>query len=361
MKRSSLKWLTLGFLLIYIPAHAEGVLEAIKSKLSAEPPYTVVDTRYEVGYTVGIPSLHWVDNTQLLFTGGTKDEARGKLHLWNDKTKSVQRYAEAESACFSNGFIRYQVRMDQVARKRIVREGPFGSEKEIEEPLLSKEELRKMPRVHSNFTCKVHLRSELAPPAPNTRNVAVLRDGDGYLDLGPWDIDTKERKTFPRNLTLYQGKTGKAIQLPMTWEEDIASYDVFYSEYRSAYIVHPKKPRGAPLELNIQWPKDQPLIVYLLWPNGQTETVSIPYWPTEYLSRPQPVKSGWIFGGGNFYKASGLYLFDGKTVSEIDTGQVWGTAVSPDGCKAAVAIQNKHLEGGAPINLKIFNFCKGGK
>jgi len=44
-------------------------------------------------------------------------------------------------------------------------------------------------------------------------------------------------------------------------------------------------------------------------------------------------------------------------VSKIDTGPVMNIGVAPDGCKVAVAIQNRHLEMGTPINLKVVELC----
>jgi hypothetical protein len=74
------------------------------------------------------------------------------------------------------------------------------------------------------------------------------------------------------------------------------------------------------------------------------------------------VKVGWLYGGGNFYKASGLYLFDGKVASKLDTGLIYAgdIAVAPDGCKAAVKIDNHHLQMGGEVSLKVFDFCAGG-
>jgi hypothetical protein len=344
-----------------------GVLSAVFLFASAMPCYAsgpaVSDTGYSIGQTVGNRSMHWVDNSRLLFSGNKTGELGPRLYLWDDAVKSVRLYSNAQGACFSKDAVRYQTRVNTAAGTYVVKEGPFGSEKEIEKPLPSKEELStqgQMARVHSEFTCKVHLRDELVPPASRDHAVVVLREGDGYIDLGPSGGKDyyKERKAFPRNLMLYQARTGKAIPLPMTWEEDIASYDISYSAYRDAYVLRPKKHRGAPVDLNTSWPKNQSLITYLLFSNGRTESVSIPYWPSEYLVNPTPVKSGWIFGGGNFYKRAGLYLYDGKAVSKLDTGLVDEIAVSPDGCKAAVAIQNKHLDMGTPTNLRIFDFCK---
>jgi hypothetical protein len=338
---------------------------------AAEKP-TVSDTGYEI-IPVQTPSLYWVDDNRLLFAGikradmdaaiAAKDVGRvarlKKLYLWDEITRSTRLYADAQGACFSNGFIHYTVRVDKAAGRAVVREGPFGSEKEIEKPLPSAEELStqgQMARVYSNFTCKTHLRHELVPPAERNHYIAVLREGDGYLHLGP-EHGGKERRSSPRNLTLYRDKTGEAIKLPMTWEEEIARYEVAYSEYRRAYVLRPQMPRGSPLGRITAWPKGQPLVVYLLWMAGRVESASIPYFHTPGLGDPRPTKAGWIFGGGYFDEV-GLYLFDGKTMSKLDTGAEREIAVSPNGCRAAVGIENRFLEKGySPINLKVFRFC----
>jgi hypothetical protein len=248
------------------------------------------------------------------------------------------------------------MRVDKAAGKEVVREGALGSEKELERPLSPPE------AVQSNVTCKVHFRSQLTPPAPRSRKVVVLREGDGYLDIGPSESSRnyfEERRTLPRNLTLYQSETGRAISLPMTWEEEIAGYEIAYSEYRRAYVLRPRMPRGSPLGHVTPWPKGQPLIVYLLWADGRVESNSVPYFFTPGLGDPRPTKAGWLFGGG-YFREVGLYLFDGKSMSKLDTGAEREIAVSPDGCKAAVAIENRFLEKGySPTNLKVFRLCAG--
>ena len=325
-----------------------------------------------------MPSLYWVDDNRLLFAGikradmeraiAAKEVDRvtrlKKLYVWDDVTKSVRLYANAQGACFTNGVIRYSLRVDKTAGKAIVREGPFGSEKEIETSLPSAEELStqgRMARTHSKFTCRTHLRSDLVPPARPFRKVVILREGDGYLDLGPGGGKNyfEQRRAFPRNLTLYQSTNGSAITLPMTWEESFSQFAITYSDYRGAYVLLPQMPRGSQLGVVRPWPKDRPLIVYLLWADGRTQTVTVPYWPAEYLEHPQPTKAGWIFGGGKSPKTGGLYLFDGASVVKIQSGFVREITVTPDGCRAAVGINNQPYDMGTPISLEIFDMCVG--
>jgi len=309
------------------------------------------DTGYEIIPLITTPSVYWLDNNKLLFSGmragrGPRKDLR-KISVWNAQTNSFQIYADASSVCFSDGFISYRVHVDKAAGTETVREGPLGSEIEFVRPLAPRGAIR------SNLTCRTHNRSDLSPPPSLRRLIVILRPGDGYLDLGPSDIN--EKRTPLRNLVLH-GRDQLPLPLPMTWDEDFLTSGVVYSAYRKAYVLKPRAPRGA-LDMRGPWPKAQPLTVYLMWADGRTETVLIPYLPAEFLSNPRPIKGGWIFGGGNFYKSSGLYVFSDTGVSKIDAGLVKEIAVTPDGCRAAVAIQNDHLDAGTPTRLKIFDFC----
>ena len=348
---------------------------AVALTASAAAQTKVYDTGYEIIHQILSPSLYWIDNDRLLFAGirsadmnaalaakeTDREKRLKKLYVWHASTELVTFYADSRSVCVANGIVRYTVRVDKTAGKVVIREGPFGAEKEVERPLPSNEELSsqgQMARVRSNLSCRTHLRSELRPPVASDRNVAVLRDGATYLDLGPnFGADWAVRRTLPRNLALYRADTGKAFQLPMTWEEDFSPSEVTYSAYRAAYVLRPRKPRYAPDEKRRRWSREFPPVVYLLWADGRTETVSIPYFPSEYATHPQPIKGGWVFGGGNFYRAAGLYLLGGGSVSKIGVGLVKEIAVSRDGCKAAVGIQTNHLEMGTPIDLRVFDFC----
>ena len=339
----------------------------------------VSDTGFEIIPTIVTPSVYWVDDNRLLFAGiktadmqkaiTAKEENRverlKKLYFWDDATKSVRLYADAQSACFSDGVIHYQVRVDKAAGKVVVKEGPFGSEKEIEKTLPSKDELtwqEENKRVRSNFTCRTHLRNELSPPAPQGRRIIVLREGDGYLDAGPQgtiELIGEIRANGPGNIRLFHPGRSAPIDLPITLEQGLGV--PIYSRYLSAYVTLPR-PKGSDPGHVTEWPRGLPFTVISFKATGETSEVIIPYDQLVNITWAQPTRMGWIFGGGNFYKSSGLYVFDGKKVSKIDVGLVREIAVAPDGCRTAVGIENKHLERGySPVNLKVFDFCVVGR
>jgi hypothetical protein len=317
----------------------------------------VYDTGYEISRLVTSPSLHWIDNNRLLFAGiKTVDmdgRSRRRSRIGRSASRSstcgMARRTRSSSTPMHAGSASRTVSfatpcaVDSAARQIVVREGPFGEEKEMAIPRPSKEELSiQGQRVHSNFTCKSHVRSELVPPAPRFRKIVVLREGDGYLDMGPGGGNDyfEERRAYPRNLTLYVGATGRAVSLPMTWEEEISPLEVAYSTYRGAYVLRPQMPRGSPLGRIRAWPKDQPLVVYLLWADGRTEAISIPYSPVEFVEHPRPLRAGWIFGGGKQRRTGGLYVLGKNTLTTVEAGLVSEISVSRDGCKAAVGINN---------------------
>ena len=332
----------------------------------------IYDTGYEIFHKIVLPSIYWIDNERLLFEGiktsdgiaavASRDRERirrlTKIYLWEKKTASIRTYAEGSSLCVANGVVHYTVGVNKATGQRIERVGPIGRETESESPIPAGKYAGEL--VHGHLLCKLNRRDALVPPPQRDRDIVVLRDGIHYLDLGPnIGADLALRRSNPKNLVLYLGSKEKVVKLPLTWDESFSPFDVAYSDLLGAYILRPRAPRGAPIGLSQPWPKNESLVVYTLLPDGRVDTTYIPYAPTEYLTNPRPVRAGWIFGGGDFYRAAGLYLFDGTSVNKTDTGLVKEIAVSPDGCTAAAAIQSKHLKMGTPTNLRIFALCDG--
>jgi hypothetical protein len=345
--RILVRFLCVGFL---AQAHAFGAATA-----------TATATGYEVSSSS--PSIAWIDDNQLLFAGqksGSDPKRRsfepGKIYLWNDATKTARVYAEDaiyHSFCFSQGRVSYIISRNEAAQRVVYREGVLGTEKQIERPSRSESEF------YSKFSCGMRKYEEFVPPLPKTHLNLVLREGDGYLTLRPHG--PKEERTHPRNITLYPGKSEKPVTLSITWDESIGGWGTTYSEYRRAYVLPPQDLVPYTYKVNRgNWPPEEPRVVYLLETNGRVERISIP--ATDIFRIPRPTKAGWIYGGGPIKtpSASGLYLYDGKRATKVETGGINEIVVSANGCKAAVAINNRPLEMGTPVYLKIFNFCTEG-
>src|SRR5512135_815838 len=353
------------------------ITSAIACQVIAAKP-VVYDTGYEIIHRTLTPSLYWIDNDRLLFEGANtsdmneavavKDPHRverlKKLYVWDAKSQSVRFYAEGSRLCVSKGTLHYTVRTDKSAGIRVKKIGPLGSEKEITEPLPTKEELSprgQMARVHEGITCKTHLRSELSPPAPQRRRIIVLREGDGYLDAGPngtLELIDEIRATGPGHIKLFQPGNPTPIELPITLEQGPGR--PAYSEYLGAYFTLPNA-KGSNPGLATDWPKGVPFTIYVLSPTGRTSEFDIPYDGLVNIFAVEPTKRGWLFGGGNIYRSLGLYLFDRGELRKLDIGSVSEIAVSQDGCLAGVGIQYVHRDKRIPRVLRIFNICEGGR
>jgi len=337
----------------------------------------IYDTGYEIIHKTLTPSIYWIDNERLIFEGiNSADRSTAvanrepnqvkrlkKLYVWDANSKSVRFYAEGSELCVSNGTLHYTVRTDKTAGIRVVKAGPLGHEQQTSVPLPTKEELSwraQSERVRGDFTCKTHLRADLSPPAPKGRRIIVLRDGDGYLDAGPdgtLELVQEIRKKGPGPIKLFRPGNRNPIDLPITLEQGPGR--PIYSEYLGAYVTLPR-PKGSNPGHVTDWPKGLPFTAWSFNAAGQTSRVEIPYNHLVNIIWVQPTSRGWLFGGGNIYRSLGLYLFHGGALSKLDDGSVSEIAVTPNGCVAAVAIQNRHLDMGTPTNLRIFDLCKGG-
>ena len=334
--------------------------------------HKVYSTGYEISQTGLWPSLYWIDNDRLLFAGietadmeaaiVRKDEERRhlkKLYLWDARTKSVKHYADATEVCVADGVVHYRVRVDWEAGKIVERVGPLGSEKEIERPSGSKEELSRTAQikwVRSQHTCKTHVLSELVPPPAKGHRILVLREGDGYLDVGP--LAPKERlDQRGKPVLLFRPGRQSAVELPMKIEQ--GSGNPHYSPYLGAYVSRPR-PKGSDPGHITSWPRGLPFTIYTFKSDGDSREAVIPYGEWGTITQVWPTPLGWIFSGHGAVRAkAGLFLFHTSSARRLDNGQVYEISVSKDGCRVAVGIQNRHLDMGTPINLKIIDLCPG--
>ena len=246
------------------PVRAEGIFDAIKNKFADKPLYPIINAPGSQNW--GKPA--WLDNDRLIiYISGNPDSDNGATtnrkagtYIWNVKTGLLELLSTKwRLNCFNGEFAEwgYSTSLKEPVHRKF---GKFGQEIELPLKYLEKGE------IHSDFSCKIYREDELTPPVPRYHRVVVLKEGDGYLYLDSQDL--AEQRSFPRNLVLYQAKTGTEVPLPITREEEV---DVSYSAFRGAYVLKPASPRGTPLGIRGAWPKDMPLVVYLLWADGRVE------------------------------------------------------------------------------------------
>ena len=351
---------------------------AMAFSASAAGP-VVSDTGFEIIARTLSPSLYWIDSDRLLFEGIDRKEMDAalagrepnrfghlkKIYLWDTRAGSARLYADGSALCVANGVIRYAVQVDGTASKEISRRGLSGQETELERPLRAGEKVASAgsdARVYSSFNCAALSRSALSPPAAPGRRILVLRAGDGYLDAGPIAVDERIaeiRIRAPGYVTLYRPGSPSGIKLPFTLAQG-PGYPV-YSEYLGAYVTLPDPKSSRPGVL-APWPRGLPFTVYSFRASGEAGEVVIPYGEWGGPMAVQPTSAGWMFAGqGSPAPKAGLFMFSSGSVRRLDSGFVYEIAVTPDGCRAAVAIKNRLLEINAPTNLKIVDLCAEGR
>jgi hypothetical protein len=347
-----------------------GLLVSLAAGSACAAAPVVFDTGYEIIPRTLAPSLYWVGNDRLLFEGfnsSDMDEALAgrephpvgrlkRLYLWDGKSGAVGPYADGAGLCVASGVVRFTVRIDRASAARIVREGPPGSEAEFRIAMPGKGE--RADTVYSPLACKRYARRDLSPPAPPGRRVVVLREGDGYLRAGP--VGMAERVEAFRahgreNIKLFGPRHPAGFDLPITLEQGPGH--PIYSEYLGAYVTLPRPKGSAPGRI-AAWPRGLPFTVYSFNASGDTRTITIPYGPWGGIAWVQPTSAGWIFAGqGAPTPEAGLFIYNSGTVRKLDSGYVYEIAVSPDGCRAGVAIKIRLLDVNAPTNLRIVDLC----
>jgi hypothetical protein len=343
----------IAFLLVGLPA-----TPGISANGTVALPPTVYATAYEISSRTGTKVMHWLDNERLLFVG--MKAGRGprpdlyKIYVWNAADKSINFYADGERVCVGDGFIRYVVRVNREARTEVVREGPIGSEREFTRPFPPSGRRSPNTPINNKFTCKNDIASELSPPPPEGHRIVVLRSGDGYLDFG---LETPFAPTpATQELILYRPRSKGPLKLPILIREYVSAPS--YSGYTDTYVLVPSKDKRQPYTSEWAWPANQAQPIYFLTREGEVRTRQIPPGTWQNAQWPSPTRAGLLFGGGDFYRSLGLYLLRADNVSKLDAGAVREIDASPDGCRAAVAIQNEHLSMGTPTNLHILDFCR---
>jgi len=335
---------------------------------AAEP--AVYDTGYEIIPRTLAPSLYWVGNDRLLFEGiNSSDmdaalaarkphpvERLKRLYLWEGRSRAVRFYADGAGLCVANGVVRFTVRIDRAGAVRIVREGPPGSEAELRIDMPGKG--GRADTIYSPLACKSYARGDLAPPAPPGQRIVVLREGDGYLRVGPVGITERvqEFRAHGReNVKLFGPRNVAGIDLPITLEQG-PGYPI-YSAYLGAYVTLPRPKGSAPGRIT-PWPRGLPFTVYSFNASGDTREITIPYGEWGGVAWAQPTSAGWIFAGqGDPTLKAGLFLYSSGAVRKLGSGYVYEIAVSPDGCRAGVAIKDRLLEINAPTKLRIVDLC----
>lgn len=332
------------------------------------PAYRIVESGY---YIDRIPPtvFGWADNERFVFKGVLPSErdqtelASPLIKIWDTAKNSVTPYKNLRHACFKDRKIRYAEKGNEPEKsgKYVWWEGPLGKERRFEkanEPRTSDSEFRFATRPKSPFHCGLIFRDELDPPTKDaSRNFIVLRDGDGYLDIGTNLVGKRrEEQEFGRKILWYHPRVpqGKELNIPLAYDFGLTLPR--YSSFANNYVLVPSAPSA-------KTEKGGESIYYVLNPGSLTaERRSVPrFAPSGGFTqgRIEFGKVGVVFTGSGdpWHQWAGIYLFSDGKVTRIERGSMTDLNVSPDGCKVAYAIQTRNTEMGTPIEVKLTNIC----
>jgi hypothetical protein len=353
----------------------ESVLDALKSKLAGKPPYPVLEPGYWVKAGPTHRLVDWIDNNRVIFVGGSFEHwDHNKLnptaiYTYDIRSKAVIKLADGITYCFKPTEIRYTLKQspEVVVGRTIKRNSPdpeidvTRTRAEIE---AESQKARTRGFIDQPLYCGGFSPREMA--GDNWEKYQLVRifpllEGHGYLDLFGTHPNLKEPPFDTEPVRWFPPNGGAPINLPMP-KRAVKGYQIEYSEWKNAYILRGSGRLPPPqYELTAKdqrWPTGKPFPVWLLNFDGSIETLEIPYssWIGNY-GRILLSHVGFVVTRDINTREAGLYLVVRKDLVRLVAGGTVGVAVSPDGCKVAVAITTdfNNRNGG----LKVVNVCEG--
>jgi hypothetical protein len=286
----------------------------------------------------------WLDNTRVLFSGGSERErspdkkARAGtpgLYIWDLKHETITkepRFNYLGQLCVNGRFISYH----EGGRRQV-----FVDDQPVE-----------VPNTYwfNPKSCRTHT----TKPAWDVdgRSTIPLLEEHGYIDIGG------KGQEMSSNVPWLYYRAGREQPVPLGLGSYQINSSIKYYPFLDAYLLEATR---AALWAPALW---------LLHPNGTVEQIFNPEgkaWAKQSWSWLVLTKRGVVFGKvthrGSEARDSGLYMWENGTLTEV-LGGVFasGVAVSRDGCKLAGI--KKRLERPLPGNelyrLQIIDLCRGG-
>ncbi|HWR87740.1 MAG TPA: hypothetical protein VN277_04900 [Acidiferrobacterales bacterium] len=317
------------------------------------------------------PRIYWVDDHQVLFQGFLKAEDINKNNqrralLFDVRTKRVEdRGVIGGGLCYHDGYVRYGRYIPDGKPKEGESRwiaGRFGQERPVFESRPPQPEGKLFD---ADWECRPDQR---LPPLPaglpefenGRRWVLRLRPEHGFLEYASAPegfIDYPVRLIPPGA----QAKDGYPIA-------ELRGYPVYppgYYPFKQAYWLQPSHPE-------IPTPLGREVRSWWLYPDGKLEAVhravrrsssepnaTVPSIPTRagyYLIKPRNFRDSAIGQAGLYrYSDSGEHL-------RVLRGEIGGWAVSPDGCRLAVGLDEREVKSaGDAYVLHAIELCEAAK
>lgn len=319
-------------------------------------------------------AMYWLDNRHLIAFAlesperelvndeGHRSFAAG-LFIWDTVTNSARQHIHLAEAipnlCYHQGHIYYVSGWSKSQNFIEKRFGKFGHE-QIRKEKWRKEKPTNDDEFLNSLSCQLQSRSTILRPEHRGSENAIkfLRIGDGYIHIGRANKPNGDRiHTGNQNnhVQLIQGNSAP-ITLPITAKE-MASATVHFSEYLNEYVISPRIPPNGNFH-HYYWPSDLPMVTYFMTPEGRVRKEEFPTKPRVGSSVPYPTRQGYFFPGGvistRSRDAGGWLYSNGKFIKLYDHVTT-SSAISPDGCKAAITVS--YDSNISNRQIQILDFC----
>jgi len=315
-------------------------------------PFPVTDSGWWVSRE-GKQTIYWPDDDRVLFVG-THDGAppnpraeygsRGALVIWRSGDEPTVYRRRVVSACYRPGRLWYK-RVEPGNRKTFFA-GPMGEESRVE-PKLGLDPIN----------CRT---LEETPGEREGRRWFLMREEHGYIDVG-----ARSYQLAAESAVFYPANGDPPVELPLAGRE--TSRPEYYA-FKNAYLIVPKFYDPELGHIRWNWPGDRPQPLYWLTPDGEITRDAIPsgFWNRGGGLDLVATRAGYVV----VYHAGarsaedpgfqGVYLIRDDEVVKVLSGYATMPAVSPDGCRLAVAHAPNiaaDLGTGSRRSAKVIEFC----
>jgi hypothetical protein len=372
--------LSLGLFSNLLQAGWMDEFEARESREWRTPAHRIADSGYWV-HTSRQPlrTIYWVDSNRVIFIGGTRAEWERYLkegfggyapylYVWDTQANRVSVHSklkEINTPCYSRGYISYRV-SDDSDDQLILKSGLFGQETErlLDKKHFWPEVLKSRGMLYSKLRCKEYPYADIL--IGEKRGLFPLLEGHGFLDIYA-DPFIQGRKTEPVRWFVDRNSTNP-MELPII-KYQTAEYMVSYVDWMDSYLI-------ATNNQTLHRCTNQPAggrkmcrSAYIMKPGVATEMLNVPHDRniTDNLNPSFPMKVGMLILSGSISHTgpgkAGVYIWTGRDkMHRVIAGSTDAAALSPDGCKLAVAIDPRDHGGPDRYYLKMIDFCvKEGK
>ena len=312
--------------------------------------FDVKDSGYR-GSPFSAPDVYWLDKQRIAFIGQKGEEYRvengqrlapSDLFVWDIRSGMVRKHADLSAfgfLCVRRHFVRFGFTREGI---RYVGMGDWGREHLVEEDTQA---LRDGILAMSPISCREY-NPKLLQKRYGKNPLPLLSKGE-YLDrtLGQY---VEPLRYFPED-------GSKPVPLSEIPNREVNTTPR-YSEYLDRYVFH---------AVNFRWGEKFVQRMWLVNRRGAVTVATIPAGPwMEGSPSAMPTARGWLLASTALktaagMNAAGMYLVRDQRVVRILPGVPHWYAISPDGCKAAVAIDTD-LKRVTHVRIMMIDICSKG-